>query len=69
MTEPMHTIIDCSTGETVIRPHTAEELAQAEADRQMHAAKERAESDRQAAIANASTVEELKAALGLPTSA
>ena len=40
-------IVDCSTGETTIVPLTAEEIAQAEAD------KAQAEADRQAAEAEA----------------
>jgi hypothetical protein len=60
--------INVETGERVERPPTAEELAQAKRDRKTHEATEKAERDRHAAIANASTVHELKLALGLPTS-
>jgi len=50
-------IVDCSTGETTIVPLTAEEIAQAEAD------KAQAEADRQAAEAEAAQKAASRAAL------
>lgn len=45
---PMHTIVDCSTGEVTHRPFTAEEIAQREADAAAFAAAQ-AEAEAEAA--------------------
>lgn len=63
------TEVNVETGEVAERPMTTAEQQQADADRveteRAQAAEDQAERDRQAAIDAASTVAELKAALGL----
>lgn len=63
---PMHTEVNCTTGEVITRPLTAEELSQREADAAAFAAaeaeREAAEAEKAAAKASA---EAKLAALGL----
>lgn len=60
---PMHTIVDCSTGEVTHRPFTAEEIAQREADAAAFAAAQ-AEAEA-AAAAKQAEKEAIASKLGL----